>query len=158
MCHELTTEEIRTRLLDQIRTYVDYWETIPDHVLMPMRSVVRSRLEGLAFSILVILDGGAGMMPGFIVAPLPHEDDKAYCQAEGDDWYPPNADAGDHVVGDVAGGLHELLFNQPTTYTVDRAAVAQRICEAIARDGNRVEVIEQILRSGAWAGSVLPTN
>ena len=67
----------------------------------------KDRLEGLAFSMLVILDGGAMDLPGFIVAPDPHPSDKEYHISEGSNYFPENHKL--DVKGDIAGCLHEML-------------------------------------------------
>ncbi len=115
MAHELTTEEVRERFLDHVRTMVHYWETVS----MKQRELVNetelhARLSGVAFSILVLLDGGT-RLPGFIVAPVPHESDKAFHQNEGSDWYPENHRIEGQVQADIAGCLHELFYPRKET-------------------------------------------
>ncbi len=63
---------------------VEYWAALD----MPEMA----RLEGLAFSILVALDGEAAAIPAFIVAPYPHPDDKHYHVENGENYYPENHD------------------------------------------------------------------
>lgn len=48
-------------------------------------------------------------LPGFIVAPFPHEEDKDYMISQGEDYFPSN-DA-EKINGDIAGGLHELFYS-----------------------------------------------
>ena len=98
MPRELTTDEARKLFLDQVRRYVDYWEK------ESRAPLVREKLEGLAFGILVILDGGSGGLPSFAVIPTPHESDKAYCESIGANWFRP---APAELTGDIGGGLHE---------------------------------------------------
>lgn len=100
MGREKTVDEIRQEFLEHIGVIIHYWETLPD-------TTVHERLSGLVFSILSTLDGCSGGMPGFIVAPSPHPDDKEYNIAEGENYYPQNHES--DVKGDIAGGLHELL-------------------------------------------------
>lgn len=91
----MTEDEVRTTVLQTVAEYVDYWERetrVTD---------LREKLEGLAFSILVILDGGAGLIPGFKVTPNPHPDDEAYHRKEGTNWWPTDVD--------IAGELHERI-------------------------------------------------
>lgn len=101
---EKTTEEIREEFLKHVRSCINYWDTV-DGKDAPKTQ--KDRLEGLAFSMLVALDGGAMALPGFIVAPCPHESDKEYHLSEGSDYYPENHEL--DVKGDIAGCLHELL-------------------------------------------------
>lgn len=103
---ERTTEEVRQEFIEHIRCMVDYWERVK---LEPERGTTdaRRRLRGLAHSILVTLDGRSNL-PAFIVAPRPHERDKAYHQENGEDWYPENHEA--NVQCDITGGLHDQLY------------------------------------------------
>lgn len=97
MSREYTTEEVRNRFTDHIRAMVEYWATLD----MPERE----KLNGLAFSILVALDGEATAVPAFIVAPYPHPDDKHYHVENGEHYYPENHDS--QVRCDISGALHE---------------------------------------------------
>lgn len=90
-----TADEARDIILQTVADYVDYWEN------ETRRPTSREKLEGLAFSIMVIFDGGAGMLPGFIVKPNPHESDKDYSISQGDNWWDPKTD--------IAGSLHENI-------------------------------------------------
>ena len=94
-----TEDEIREKFLRLVHSYIHYWHKIPDASCL-------EKLEGLAFSILVILDGGTSL-PGFIVAPAPHPDDKKYCQKNGMRWYPQNHKS--EIKCDIAGSLHEMF-------------------------------------------------
>jgi hypothetical protein len=105
MSREWTEDEIREKFLAHVRVMVDYWDR------EPRAETQKRRLEGLAFSILVALDGCAGGLPGFIVAPSPHPEDKAFHQSEGENYYPENHEA--DVKGDIAGCLHELFYKKP---------------------------------------------
>jgi hypothetical protein len=96
---KMTTEEVRERFLQQVWAYIDYWERDS------RTPSVHGKLSGLAFSMLVILDGGSPALPSCIVAPQPHPDDKKYHQENGDNWFPENNDVA--IKGDIAGCLHE---------------------------------------------------
>lgn len=89
---EMTPEECRTALLEQIAVNVRYW------LHEPRAATVREKLNGLAFSILVIIDGESAL-PGFELIPSPHEDDKEYHRENGDNWWPDDVD--------ISGDLHE---------------------------------------------------
>lgn len=97
---EYTTQEVQEAFLTRVRALIDHWHGQADMTCL-------ERLNGLAFSILATLDGSAIGMPGFIVAPDPHPDDKAYHQSEGENWWPENHDKA--IQANIAGGLHELL-------------------------------------------------
>lgn len=98
---EYTMEEVREMFLERIWDYIYYWDKIE-------KETCREKLEGLAFGILVILDGGT-RLPGFIVAPCPHPDDKEYSEDIGENWFPQNQKP--NVACDIAGSLHELFHN-----------------------------------------------
>ena len=91
----MTVEEVRAAFLTYVASIVDYWET------EARAGSVRNRLEGVAFSLLVALDGEAMMLPGFRVTPQPHESDEAFHRAEGTNWFPNDVD--------IAGNLHGAL-------------------------------------------------
>ena len=98
---QTTEDEVRRAFLGQCRSAIHYWETLSgEHTL-------HDRLSGVAFSVLCILDGVSGGLPGFIVAPCPHPDDRAFRENEGEDWWPENDSAA--VNCDISGGLHEQL-------------------------------------------------
>lgn len=99
MSREYTTEEIRKIFLHRVHLIVLEWEKqkLPE----------RDKLDGVAFSIMAMLDGCAGNMPGFILAPCPHPSDKQFHQDEGTNWFPENHEV--TVKGDIAGNLHEHM-------------------------------------------------
>lgn len=100
MSRELTKDEVRERFLDYLAELSQYWNNVEDRTQ-------QERLDGLVFSILSTLDGCSAELPGFLVAPLPHEDDKEFRRAHYDDWYPENHQIEEQVNCDIAGGLHE---------------------------------------------------
>lgn len=105
MSREYTTEEIREQFLDHIRAMVNYWDSIP-------KETTKEKLDGLAFSILAALDGSSAGLPGFIVAPLPHQDDKQYNIENDENYYPENDEIENQIKGDIAGLLHELFYKR----------------------------------------------
>lgn len=92
----LTTDEVRERFLDHVRTLAAYWNDVPNQT-------TRDKLDGLAFSIMVLLDGGTGL-PGFKVTPNPHAADKEYHRREGSNWFPNDCD--------IAGCLHDMYHKK----------------------------------------------
>lgn len=96
---QYTTDEVREKLLSYVRGLVDYW----DKTDRPRKE----SLSGLAFSILSTLDGGSVEVPGFVVAPSPHESDEEYHRQRGENWYPRVES--EH---DIAGCLHELFYKK----------------------------------------------
>ena len=94
---EHTVEEMRRMIIEHISQTVDYWAAqggLPEHIC-----------QGVAFSILTMLDGCAGMLPGFLVAPMPHEDDREFNAKRGKNWWPENHDAA--LNGELGGSLHD---------------------------------------------------
>lgn len=105
---EYTREEVRERFLGQIRMFVTDQVTRAYPQQEPeKRRELRERLEGLAHSILCILDGRTNL-PAFVVAPAPHPGDQADHQAHSENWYP----AAPEVACDIAweANLHELFY------------------------------------------------
>jgi len=100
MSREYTTEEIRATFLAHIREQIRLWATTD----VP----VEDKLEGMAFSILALLDGCA-CLPRFIVAPCSSEDDKAFNIEDDSNYFPVNNDASLLAKGNIAGSLHEDL-------------------------------------------------
>lgn len=96
-----TANEIRQKYLELVWSYINYWETLPN-------KTDKERLEGLAFSMLVILDGGSEPLPGFVVAPIPHVGDKEFHESRGENWFPQNHETS--VSCDIAGRLHSLFL------------------------------------------------
>lgn len=88
--HELTAEECRAEFFAHIKEMVHYWAGSNSG---PPDRPIEERLSGLAFSILVLLDGGTHI-PAFSVVTRPHPDDKAYCRKNGENWWPDGLDIG----------------------------------------------------------------
>lgn len=95
---EYTREEVREKFLEHVCGMVTYWQENTNCGSM------EDRVAGVAFSILVALDGCAYGVPGFVVAPCPDPADKQYCIDEGSNY---NPQAPRDVKCDIAGSLHE---------------------------------------------------
>jgi hypothetical protein len=79
---------------------VRYWATLPDVDNATGRQMtVSDRCDGVAFSILTMLDGSSSNLPGFALRPTPHPDDKAFNIAEGENWFDPGCE--------IVDALHE---------------------------------------------------
>ncbi len=98
---EYTEEEIRKMFIQHVWCMIDYWE----HETQVTST--RRKLAGLAHSILATLDGSTPGLPAFIVAPIPHKDDKQYDKDEGSNWFPENDVS--KVNCDI-GPLHDYLY------------------------------------------------
>lgn len=75
-----TVEEVRAEFLDCIRQSVRYWAELPGNTDF-------EKCDGLAFSILCIIDGCRMDLPAMDLVLRPHESDKAFLESEGQDWY-----------------------------------------------------------------------
>ena len=91
-----TVEEVKKQFLDHAHAMVEYWNNLDE-------GNQRDRLDGLAFSIMSMLDGCAITIPGFAVVPQPHSTDKKFHQERGENWYPETKE----LKHDIAGTLHE---------------------------------------------------
>lgn len=102
----LTEQEVRELFLIQVRTMVRYWAG--EHPLsnVPENYTAIERCDGVAFSILAIIDGCDLNLPAFSLTPLPAESDADYYRAHGENWYPDDIDIG--------GALHDGL-SRPRT-------------------------------------------
>jgi hypothetical protein len=91
-----TVEECRKMLLDHARVLVKYWDN-------ESRAITsKDKLEGLAFSMLTMLDGEGVIIPQMKIIPNPHPEDKQYHKDNGENWWPTNIDLG--------GILHEEFY------------------------------------------------
>lgn len=82
MSRAITEEEAREEFLDAVRETAHFWANLPD-------KTPEEKCNGVAFSILVILDGCHGSLPAYDLLLSPHEDDKEYNIAQGENWYEP---------------------------------------------------------------------
>lgn len=96
MSREFTKEEVVEMFLERIRNSVNFWSNTNDSEI--------EKLNGLAFSILNIIDGTSGL-PAFDLKPHPHEDDKQYCIEEGENYF------GTNIINDDVY-LHELYYKK----------------------------------------------
>lgn len=97
-------KEVIQNFVLYVKNCVNYWQK------ENKAPKVKDKLEGLAFSILVGIDGEAGDLPKFILAPDPHTDDKSYCEKEGRNYYPDNNHS--KVKCDISGELHHKLNSE----------------------------------------------
>lgn len=100
MSREITNEEARELFLAHVRDIVDYWRNCSN-------TSIEAATNGVAFSILSLLDGESGMMPAYEVIPSPHPDDRKFRGSEGEDYYPEPS-----LENNIAGQLHERFFKK----------------------------------------------
>ena len=101
-----TVDEMRAEFLDHVIIMVQYWDGVDG-------KTKREALSGLAFSLLVALDGGCMGLPAYDLIPSPHPDDEAFAKEEGDNWYPIGT-----VINDCQ--LHELFCELEKKYTKEK--------------------------------------
>ena len=94
-----TAAEVCHEFLNHVMALSRYWSTIPD-------KTAQERCDGLAFSIMVIFDGGAMGLPAIDLVLDPHHDDQLFYQSQGENWYEP----GQIINSDCQ--LHELLVRR----------------------------------------------
>ena len=74
-----TEGEIREKFLNVLHGLVDYW------ALQESRNI-KKKLDGLTFSILVLIDGDSIELPAMDLVMRPHPKDKQYDIGNGNDW------------------------------------------------------------------------
>ncbi len=89
-----TEEEVREKFIDHINALVNHWNAA--------KGSTKEKLEGLAYSILVTIDGDACDLPHFKLVPCPHPDDKQHYIDNDEDYFP---DEEEDI--SISGSLHE---------------------------------------------------
>lgn len=62
----------------------------PEFGLRTPEEEIRYRCDGVAFTILSTLDGSSLDLPAFNLVPAPAEEDQAYYEENGENWFDPN--------------------------------------------------------------------
>lgn len=88
-----TVEEMRERFIAHLEELARYWaktdlERPEFRQYIAEKGETLYRIEGFLHSLLVTLDGGSADLPRFNLTPSPHPDDKAFCQSQGENWWP----------------------------------------------------------------------
>ena len=96
MSRAFTKEEVRSQLFQYLFAMIDYWDKVEGHD-------AAQKMEGLAFSILNVLDGTAAQFPAIDLVLRSHPDDKAYHQENDENWYEDGMAVNDDVM------LHEIF-------------------------------------------------
>lgn len=94
-----SADEVKDEFLSNVKNIVWYWKN--------EKHSFADAVEGVAFSILVAIDGHGGL-PKFILAPDPHPDDRQYHIDNFEDFYPENYSS--DIQCDISGELHDLFF------------------------------------------------
>jgi hypothetical protein len=95
-----TIEEVRKEFMGAVKGIVRYWSNVESES-------VKDACDGVAFSILSLIDGCSGNFPGVDLRLSPHKDDKAYNISEGKNWYELNM-----LINDCM--LHEMYHDKIT--------------------------------------------
>ena len=80
MSRETTKDEARKEFLNAVKDIADCW-------VHSEGTTVDEKCNGVAFSILVLLDGCNVNVPVFSVIPVPHSSDKEYSIQKGENYY-----------------------------------------------------------------------
>lgn len=99
MSKPISKEQLRENLLKQVRMYAHTWASYPD-------KTPQERCDGVAFSILALLDGSDIELPTFDLVARPHPDDKAYQQKRREDWVVDGQVINDDV------HLHDMYYDR----------------------------------------------
>lgn len=110
MSREYTKEEVRNMVLTRMKHLAQYWATSQN------AGTVKDRCEGVAFSILTMIDGCASGMPAFDLVARPHKDDKAFQIAEGENWMPDGM-----VINDDCQ-MHDMFYEDERAERAAQAA------------------------------------
>ena len=103
---EFTEEEVKIKFVSLCGNIVEFWKNTEG-------KTEEEKIRGAVFSVLSMIDGSHIHIPGFILAPHPHESDKEFRKGIGEDYYPENHES--NVKCDISGGLHELFVRTWST-------------------------------------------
>lgn len=106
-----TADEVRDMMLDHIHHMVEYWTNV-EATRGDRPLTVKDRVEGVAFSILVMLDGDSMTLPAVTLRLDPHPDDKEYHRSEGENWFEPGMEISDR--------LHDHFYKKTGNETSQR--------------------------------------
>ena len=91
MSKELTKEEVQEKIFAYLDNMIDFWITEKTH------PSVREKMEGLIFSVLVMIDGESAMLPPYKLEP-------SISLPDGEEWIDSGID--------IAGGLHDSWYKK----------------------------------------------
>lgn len=103
MSRAYTEHETRSIFLDEVWNVINYWNNVERTDL--------GKMEGLAFSMLVMIDGGHCIfkgddligLPSFRLMPICDQESREFHIEQGTNFYDPNIDIG--------GCLHEQFYD-----------------------------------------------
>jgi hypothetical protein len=123
---EKTPEQVRQEFLEMIHFNIRYWSS---HSL---EKSVEDRLKGLAFSILVAIDGNHAGLPAFILAPNPDSTDKSHHIKMNEDYFPEQIT---NIRCNISGSLQDALYGIPTPQLIEPDSNPY-ICMDCGQDGS----------------------
>jgi hypothetical protein len=97
-----TNEEIKKEFIYEVISMINYWDQLKGFDQ-------RAKLEGLAYSILALLDGETNL-PSFIVAPNPLPGEIHDFLKKDKDFYPENFHV--RINGNISGELKDLFYKK----------------------------------------------
>jgi hypothetical protein len=100
MSRPYTKEECREIFMRQVRTMVTYWQN-------EARVDRNEAIEGMAHSILCMIDGVSCALPAFKLIPYPHPTDKEYATENLENYWPNDID-----ICDGGNYLHHQLHRK----------------------------------------------
>ncbi len=80
MSKPISQEEASERVMNHFAMMSAYWASLPDKTSL-------ERCNGLAFSILSMLDGCSMALPRIELVVRPHPDDQSFAQQNKEDWF-----------------------------------------------------------------------
>lgn len=95
--------ELRSDFIKYVRSLIEYW-TPKDANENISIDFVKNQLEGLAHSILSLIDGETYNMPAYQLIPICSKDDNLFRLSEGEKQIPNDID--------IAGALNDTLFSK----------------------------------------------
>lgn len=91
MSRAYTREEVQEMLIRQVKGIVSTWSN--------MKAVSeKEKLEGVAFSILSMIDGCVGYFPAINLCLSPHHSDKQFHIEEGENWFEDGMVVNDNIM------------------------------------------------------------
>ena len=93
-----TAEEVRDELMKTIKGLAKDWADVPG-------KTPQERCDGVALSILAIIDGADIVLPAMDITLSPHPLDKHFCRSDGKNWYEPG------MIINICQ-MHELYFRR----------------------------------------------
>jgi hypothetical protein len=100
MSKPISKEQLREQFLNSVRMYAREWASYKN-------KTPQQRCDGLAFTLMALLDGTDVDLPAFDLVARPHPDNEAYHKAHGQDWVVDGQVINDDV------HLHDMYYDRP---------------------------------------------